>query len=120
MAPLICYQGIRHRDGTRSVARIEIEVGLYPRPAQPGDVTITALREPHRISSDPGFDWGDANEQAADLAYAILLDLVGPESAGDYAAQFLADVVSQLEGSFRLTAHQVNEWLQTQPVGGHR
>lgn len=103
------YRGARASDGTRRVARIQFA----------GDaMIITSLPEPHRLTQQDGFDWGTANEQAADLAYAILQDLYGPETASDYSDGLLCEIVAHLptDKPFMLSSDRIDGWLKRQPA----
>ena len=59
------------------------------------------------------FEWGYTGSGPQQLAFAILVDHMGPEGALENYRRFTADVIAELEGAeWRLSGHEVANRLR--------
>jgi hypothetical protein len=86
------------------------------------EVFVDGQKLPEHVSqrvynhSPDGFNWGYAGSGPAQLALAIMLEVM-PASAPDLYQQFKMDVISKLpQGDFTLKGKDVIEWLMGQPL----
>ena len=59
------------------------------------------------------FEWGIDSEGAGCLAYAILLDVFGPEEADSLSLDYKYDVIIDLPEEWRFTVSDLVGWLSS-------
>jgi len=64
-----------------------------------------------RNHSPDGFEWGYNGSGPAQLALALLLDVVGPRLAQRYYQQFKRERVAQWGENWYVTDQQIKEWV---------
>ncbi len=99
--PAAKYFGVRTPDGV-TVALEDAAGGVRP----------LALRLDLRSHSPSGFEWGYAGSGPAQLAFAVLVDVVGPARAMPLYQAFKARVVAGFGGDrWELTREDVLRWV---------
>ena len=92
-------------------------------------VTVNSQPLPPRLRPDStgGFNWGDIDEAAGELAYSLLADVVGINEARSFAQHYKQTVVSSLPHErWRLTAEEIRlhvaalKMLQVDPAAADR
>jgi len=64
-----------------------------------------------------GYEWGYNGSGPPQLAFAILVDHMGPQGALEKYRRFTVDVIAEIEGTeWRLTSHEVGNRLREEIV----
>lgn len=103
-----CYYGSRDADGTCKVRVVQV-FGTVPLLAEPLNLRLDLVNH-----SPTGFEWGYAGSGPAQLALAILADVLGEDKAAITLHQaFKFHTIAKLprDTPWELTVHQVLDAL---------
>ncbi len=72
------------------------------------------------VHSPDGFNWGYGGSGPADLALAILADLMGEEEARKHYQAFKGEIIAELpqDADWTLTEEEIRNWLIDRGVRG--